>query len=143
MRDSVKNFIEENISLIDKNELVTFLEKADERFTPTNMEELISVLRSSGIDIEEPALYLISDNILTYCYDNLHRRSNSEVSYRWWSRLLTALKMIPSYGISSDEIAQFIRNHAFFSKNMKIRPLDMKHSTTPGKQDYDLGWFFG
>ena len=137
MKPVVKDFIEQNIYLIDDNDFVALFEKADIRLSQDQCAELMDIFNDIGVDATSICWKIFEQNVKTYIDEELSNPYNT--SSNSWARLDYMLDGISSVGFSWHEAKDYVLTHQE-KLGLKCRKLEPGYGWQ-GSGDYAFQWF--
>ena len=137
MKPVVKDFIEQNVDLIDDSNFVALFEKADKRLSQDQCAELMDIFNDIGVEATSICWKIFEQNVKTYIDDELnnpyHTKSNS------WARLDYMLDGISSVGFTWQEAKEHVLTNQE-KLGLKCRKLEPEYGWQ-GVGDYAFQWF--
>ena len=137
MKPVVKDFIEQNVDLLDENDFVALFEKADSRLSNDQIADLQEIFNEIGVDATSICWDIFETNVKTYVgYESTlsyNTRSNS------WARLDYMLDGISTVGFSWQEAKDYVLTHQE-KLGLECRELEPQYGWQ-GAGDYAFQWF--
>ena len=137
MKPVVKDFIEQNVDLIDDNNFVALFEKADYRLSQDQCAELMDIFNDIGVNATSICWKIFEQNVKTYVNEELNNPYNTRSNA--WARLDYMLEGISSVGFSWREAKDYVLTHQE-KLGLKCRELKPQYGWQ-GSGDYAFQWF--
>ena len=137
MKPVVKDFIEQNVDLIDDNNFVALFEKADKQLSQDQCAELMDIFNDIGVEATSICWKIFEQNVKTYIKDELNNPYNT--SSNDWARLDYMLEGISSVGFSWQEAKEYVLTNQE-KLGLKCRKLEPQYGWQ-GSGDYAFQWF--
>lgn len=136
MLQRVKEFVEQNIHLIESNNLEELFFEADYLYND-ELIELVNILEDVGFDTE-PARWKNFNRYFVNLIRSYRTTKHFSDEANSWSRLDYLLEEVPLMGFSIKEVKNYVLDHKD-SLGVKCTPLPPEYGWF-GSGDYDLGW---
>lgn len=137
MKLSVKEFIEQNVDLIDANDFVAFFENADTQLSQDECADLMDIFNDIGVDATAICWKIFEQNVATFIDEELNNlyktRSND------WARVDYMLDGISSVGFSWQEAKDYVLTNQE-KLGLRCRELESQYGWQ-GFGDYAFQWF--
>ena len=137
MKPVVKDFIEQNVDLIDDENFVALFEKADTRLSQDQCAELMDIFNDIGVDATSICWNIFETNVKTYVgYESAAPYGDKSKS---WARLDYMLDGISTVGFSWQEAKDYVLTHQD-KLGLECRKLEPQYGWQ-GAGDYAFQWF--
>ncbi len=145
MTPAVKQFIEDNIELIDREQWTTVMKLACDgrnstNLIPSDLLQLIEILNKIDIDTTQIRWSLFEKALLDQIEYELFYNTQSDSQSNAWSRIDMMVLRIGYFGFNLNEITGYLLKHQD-RLGLNLKPLPPKYSVSGTKGTYDLGWF--
>lgn len=137
MKPVVKDFIEQNVDLIDDNDFVALFEKADKRLSNDQIADLQEIFNEVDVDATSICWNIFETNVKTYVGYELASPYNT--SSNSWARLDYMLDGISTVGFSWQEAKEHVLNNQQ-KLGLECRKLEPQYGWE-GAGDYAFQWF--
>lgn len=138
---SVKKVVEENIELLESgnhDNLVVLFETCDVELSCAQQEELVSLLKELGMNIDSARSEAFLNNFRNSVDYYLNNPDPQDVSNSW-SRFSYILDNLSWLGYSYDELVELVRANQK-ELGINLRSIDSQYGWNTS-DEYDLGWF--
>ena len=137
MKPVVKDFIEQNVDLIDDNNFVALFEKADNRLSQDQCSDLMDIFNNIGVDATSICWNIFETNVKTYVGYEL--ASPYRTSSNSWARLDYMLVGISTVGFTWQEAKHYVLTNQG-KLGLDCRELEPQYGWQ-GVGDYAFQWF--
>lgn len=137
MKPVVKDFIEQNVELLDNNNFVALFEKADKRLSNDQIAELREIFNEIGVDATSICWTIFEQNVKTYIDGELNYPF--QTSSNSWARLDYMLDGISLAGFSWQGAKEYVLTYQE-KLGLNCRELGPQYGWH-GAGDYAFQWF--